>query len=112
MVMACFRWVFGAGIALTLAIIASSNLHDIEIYITPLHAPVQLQLYVIILTALSFGFLMGVIFMAVFTLSLRFRHMKQGRYIKRLERDMNADYKKDKGTFYERKQSTHYLHSD
>lgn len=59
--MAFLRWIFTLPVIVICVFIALANRQAIDFTYSPLHDPIKLELYFVILCALAFGFLMGMI---------------------------------------------------
>ncbi len=88
--MGFIRWIIGFVIALALAIFTSANLHFVKIYPSPIHAPIDMPLYLITLSMMAIGFILGALIVWFSTIGIRYTSHKQKRAIKDLENQLKT----------------------
>lgn len=88
--MAFLRWIAGFAIALAALLFAVSNLHSVEIFMSPVHGSFTLPLYIIGLGLMGVGFLLGSVMMWVNMGGLRAERRRQKKHIKALEHQIQT----------------------
>ena len=86
--MALIRWIIGAALAAIAALFAVSNLHTVQVYVTPVHPALEMPLYLISLGLMAAGFLIGCVVAWLNMDGLRSEKRQQRRKIKDLEKKL------------------------
>jgi uncharacterized integral membrane protein len=85
--MGLIRWIFGFIISVALAAFAVANRQSIDIYWSPVHNAATLPVYLVVLTAMAAGFLIGAIIVWFSLIPVRFKSWRQGKIISRLQKE-------------------------
>jgi len=85
-------------LAITLTAFAIFNRHNVEIHLSPLHPPFELPLYMIALSLMAFGFVLGGMAVWFNGSSTRRTGRKQRKIIKALEKELSSTKEQQNNT--------------
>ena len=94
--MGLLRWIVGFLVAACAVLFSVSNRQPVIFYITPLHQPLELPLYMIGLLLLCSGFLLGSFTVWLNSSGIRRDRRTQKRQIKTLEKELNVAHDREK----------------
>lgn len=83
------RWIIGGVVTIVLAVLAVLNRAHTDFFWSPIHDPVSLPIYIIILFAAAGGFVFGTIITWMYMAPLRKLKRAQKQEIKTLEREVD-----------------------
>jgi len=84
------RGIIGLVLTLSLAGFAAMNTDPIEVFISPLHDPVDFPLYLVALVSVAVGFIAGGLMVWINTGGVRKDRRKKKKEIKILEKEVDA----------------------
>lgn len=88
--MTLLRSLIGFVIALAAAAFAIANRQSVDVVYSPIHDPITLPLYLIVLGLTALGFILGGIFVWISMGTLRKTKRQQKKLIKTLEKELKA----------------------
>ncbi len=88
--MGLIRWIFGLLIALILVAFAVFNRNSVSLTWSPVHAPLELPLYMIGLVLMAIGFFTGTLMTWMNMSKVRQDRRRQKKQIKILEKELEA----------------------
>lgn len=86
--MSLIRFLLGFCIAVVLASFAVFNRHTAAFFWSPSHLPIEVPLYLIVLTFTAFGFVLGVLTLWINMARNRHIQRKQRKQIRTLEKEL------------------------
>ncbi len=86
--MGFLRWLIGLVITIVIASFAAMNTEVVSFTFSPVHDPVSIPVYMVILSTLAFGFLFGGIVVWLNAAPVRKAKRKQKKEIKLLEKEL------------------------
>lgn len=94
--MGLIRWIAGFALAVLIAAFAVANRQTVDVSWNPLRGPLHAPLFLVVLIALAFGFLLGAFMVWLNDLPVKFSSRSQRRKILTLEKELEAANKNER----------------